>query len=389
MTSRPTVLASIVLSLALLGDSLLYVVLPPHAATFGVSLPWVGVLLSANRIVRLFAYPILPRVAATGLRRFTIAAAAVGALSTLVFAFGSGASVLLASRLAWGVVFGALSLSTLAYATERSEVAGKHVGLSLSVRELGPLFALTFGAAGAAAAGVRASLAALGVMSCVGVLVAMLLPDATMPDRERPASAMPRRSAMPWLSFATGFVTDGIFPATAGLLLARSAGVGAAVIGTGMLLGVKRLAVLLLAPIGGHVAGRFGAGVVMTTGLAAAALGAAAIAIDRPIAGAVLLSCGAALTTTTIPAVAAAEHRDERVGAIALVAMTRDVGAALGPLVALALFDAAGAAGTYGMAALLLGACSLLPLRAAGRSRVKAVTAVTALQTGHVHPPSS
>ncbi|HEX2059491.1 MAG TPA: MFS transporter, partial [Thermoanaerobaculia bacterium] len=76
MTSRPTVLASIVLALALLGDSLLYAVLPLHAATFGISLAWVGVLLSANRIVRLFAYPLLPRLAATGLRRFTIAAAA-------------------------------------------------------------------------------------------------------------------------------------------------------------------------------------------------------------------------------------------------------------------------------------------------------------------------
>ncbi|HEY8171881.1 MAG TPA: hypothetical protein VIH21_02240 [Dehalococcoidia bacterium] len=42
MTSRPTVLASIVLALALLGDSLLYAVLPLHAATFGISLAWVG-----------------------------------------------------------------------------------------------------------------------------------------------------------------------------------------------------------------------------------------------------------------------------------------------------------------------------------------------------------
>src|SRR5215203_4723180 len=66
MTSRPTVLASVVLALALLGDSLLYAVLPLHAATFGISLAWVGVLLSANRVIRLFVYPFLPRIAATG-----------------------------------------------------------------------------------------------------------------------------------------------------------------------------------------------------------------------------------------------------------------------------------------------------------------------------------
>ena len=79
----------------------------------------------------------------------------IGALSTLVFAFGRGAWVLLPARLAWGTAFGALSLATLAYATERSEAAGRRVGSSLAVRELGPLFALTFGAAGVAAAGVR------------------------------------------------------------------------------------------------------------------------------------------------------------------------------------------------------------------------------------------
>ncbi|MFL6247148.1 MAG: MFS transporter [Thermoanaerobaculia bacterium] len=363
MTSRPTVLASIVLALALLGDSLLYAVLPLHATTFGVSLAWVGVLLSANRIVRLFAYPLLPRVAATGLRRFTITAAAAGTLSTLVFAFGRGASVLLASRLAWGIVFGALSLSTLAYATERSESAGKHVGLSLSVRELGPLFALTCGTAGVVALGVRASLAVLGVMSFAGVFVAMLLPDPGMPGAEKPASVMPRRRTVQWLSFVSGFVTDGIFPATIGLLLARSTGLGAAVFGTGLLLALKRLAIVVLAPIGGHAADRYGAGVVTAAGFAIAAVGATAIGFDQAIAGAVLLSCGAAVTTTTIPAAAAAGRREERVGAIALNGMTRDAGAALGPLVALALFHAAGAAGTYGMTALLLSACSLLPLR--------------------------
>lgn len=370
MTSRPTVLASIVLALALLGDSLLYAVLPLHAATFGVSLAWVGVLLSANRIVRLFVYPILPRVAAAGPRRFTITAAALGALSTLVFAFGRGPWVLLASRLVWGAVFGALSVSTLAYATERGDVAGKRVGLSLSLRELGPLFALTAGTAAVAAAGVRAALAALGVMSLAGVLLAMLLPDQKTSTARRPVPARPRRRTAEWLSFVTGLVADGVFPATIGLLLARSAGMDAAIVGTGMLLGSKRLATVLLAPVGGHAADRAGASVITGLGLIIGAVGAASIGFDRVIIGSLLLSCGAALTTTGVPAAAAAGHREERLGALALVGMTRDAGAAIGPLLALALFDAAGAAATYWTAALLLGASGLLPLREAARESV-------------------
>ena len=79
MKSRPTVLVSLVLALALPADSLLYAMLPLHAAEFGLSLATAGVLLSANRIVRLAAYPMLARGAASGLRRFTIAMAALAA----------------------------------------------------------------------------------------------------------------------------------------------------------------------------------------------------------------------------------------------------------------------------------------------------------------------
>ena len=363
MTSRPTVLASIVLALALLGDSLLYAVLPLHASTFGISLTWAGVLLSANRIVRVLVYPLLPRVAAAGLRRFTIAAAALGALSTLAFAVAHGAWVLLASRLAWGIVFGALSLSALAYATERGAMAGKRVGLSLSLRELGPLFALTIGTAAVAAMGVRPSLAVLGVMSCGGVFVATRLPDRRIDGEAQHASVIRRPRHMEWLSFVAGLVMDGVFPATVGLLLARSAGIGEAIVGTGLLLGFKRLAVVLLAPVGGDASDRFGGRSVTAAGMTIAAVGAFCLGSDHVIAGAVLLSCGAAVTTTTIPASAATGRIEERVGALARVGMARDAGAATGPLLALALFDGAGATATYWTAGLLLTACGLLPLR--------------------------
>ncbi len=47
--------SSSIMSLALLGDALLYAVLPVYADQFGLTLPWVGVMLSANRFVRVFA----------------------------------------------------------------------------------------------------------------------------------------------------------------------------------------------------------------------------------------------------------------------------------------------------------------------------------------------
>ncbi|MFX0543823.1 hypothetical protein ACEWPM_019290 [Roseovarius sp. S4756] len=41
--------SSSIMSLALLGDALLYAVFPVYAESLGLTLPWVGVMLSANR----------------------------------------------------------------------------------------------------------------------------------------------------------------------------------------------------------------------------------------------------------------------------------------------------------------------------------------------------
>lgn len=348
-------LASIVLALALSGDSLLYAVLPLNAGAFGISLAWVGILLSANRIVRLFVYPFLGRLAATDLRQFTIAAAALGALSTLVFSFASGGWALLASRVVWGVAFGALSLSTLAYATASHVGAGRRVGLSLSLRELGPLLSLTFGAAAVSAIGARSTLAAVGTVSTVGIFVAMCLPDLKAEGFEvRPTRLRLPRNAE-WLSFFAGFMMDGIFPATVGLLIVQSKEVGEAVIGAGLLLGLKRIAVVVLAPVSGYTADRFGVRRVTAAGFGVAAFGACLIACDAVIAGAVLVSCGAVVTSTGIPMSIATSDVERRIRAFAGVGMARDGGAAAGPFVALLLFDSVGPAWMYSAAGLIFG----------------------------------
>ena len=48
-------LPGLVIAVGMIGDTLLYVVLPIHHAEFGLSLAMVGVLLSLNRWVRLVA----------------------------------------------------------------------------------------------------------------------------------------------------------------------------------------------------------------------------------------------------------------------------------------------------------------------------------------------
>src|SRR5437762_9716073 len=96
--------AALTLGLALPGDTVLYLLLPLHAAEFGVSLPEAGLLLAANRLVRIAGYGWVAR----GYERFGPRAAcltaAVGAFgSTCGYAALSCVEWLLLSCLRWGL----------------------------------------------------------------------------------------------------------------------------------------------------------------------------------------------------------------------------------------------------------------------------------------------
>ena len=88
--------AASVLSLVLMGDALIYAVLPVMAQKFGVAAIWVGVLLSANRFARLIVNFSLVRLSRhLDLRAMAILGAAFGAASTLAYGLLSGVWLLL------------------------------------------------------------------------------------------------------------------------------------------------------------------------------------------------------------------------------------------------------------------------------------------------------
>jgi len=85
ITWKTVITSSSILSLALVGDALIYAVLPVHAEIFGIGLIWVGVLLSANRFVRVFAYGWVAVFAQRfGIRRICIAALLAAIVSTAI-----------------------------------------------------------------------------------------------------------------------------------------------------------------------------------------------------------------------------------------------------------------------------------------------------------------
>lgn len=101
-----------VASATIMGDSMLYNVLPSRVEAFGVSVALVGVLLSANRVVRLFSNS----VAAWAIERFGMRGPLLGSVllalgTTVTYGTASWFWVLLLARLLWGMTFSVFRLS--------------------------------------------------------------------------------------------------------------------------------------------------------------------------------------------------------------------------------------------------------------------------------------
>jgi MFS family permease len=89
--------------LSLLGDSAMYTVLPTHTAEAGVALASVGVMLSANRFIRLLLNgPVGWLCDRWPRRRIFLPALFLGVLSTGLYVATSGYWPLLLARLLWG-----------------------------------------------------------------------------------------------------------------------------------------------------------------------------------------------------------------------------------------------------------------------------------------------
>lgn len=103
-TDRNSRHAALSLGLALPGDVVLYLLLPMYAAQFGVTLAEAGLLLAANRLVRIAGYGwVADFYARHGDRRTCTLAVAGAVLCCLGYATLSGLWLLLPLRLVWGL----------------------------------------------------------------------------------------------------------------------------------------------------------------------------------------------------------------------------------------------------------------------------------------------
>lgn len=336
---RAVALSGAVIGLGLLGDTLIYAVLPLYHVEFGISLAMVGVLLSLNRWVRLFANTLVAAIGERlGARQLMIAAALGSVVSTTCYGLDGGGGLQVAARILWGISFAALNLGSLAYAVADRANAGKRVGASRGM--IGVIQASCFvgGSLLVLQIGPRHVFLVLGALTLLAVVAALMLPPLPNEPGVRRGFRLPMPHRLEVWGFLLGFSGDGVFLLTLAFLLKDSVTSVAPIVATSLVLSLRCVVEASGGPAGGWLGDRFGArpvavvtGTILTTGYFL-------IAWHADVVGSIVIVLSRGLFNTLIPVMVMQRVTGGYLSSQASYSTWRDFGAAVGPLTAPWLF---------------------------------------------------
>jgi MFS family permease len=179
---------SIVVALSLLGDQLLYAVLPVMHEAMGIPVTAVGLILSANRLVRLVTNSLAGYVIERFGRRWPfIGSLLLGGLTTIAYGGLSGVWVFLIARLLWGTAWSFLRIEGLSTALDvaTASTRGRMMGIFQSISRLGGAIAMLVGGLLTDTIGFRLTFVIFGSATCLGVFLASV----EMASRDRSGKA--------------------------------------------------------------------------------------------------------------------------------------------------------------------------------------------------------
>lgn len=360
---RPVLLAAAVTALCMVGDSMLYVVLPVHWEEFGLTAFWqAGMLLSVNRFVRLPLNPLVSRLyRRLPARQGMLGAAALAVMTTAGYGAAGTFWALLALRALWGLAWTFLRLGAYFTVMETAAAAerGRAMGLYNGLMRTGSLFGMLLGGFLADSLGTGRTCLFFAAVS----LAAFPLILAAVPASARGMAAVAAEEAAydlraHWrvlavlaVGTAVAFVYQGMLVSTVSYLvrlrLPEGLPLGGAVIGAasagGVLQALRWTWEPWLAPFFGWLSDRPGGRGRLFIGLSAA--GAAlflALTADLPIFLWTCLLLAVEVTATALTTVGDAVAADTaahsaRVKVMTLYSMLTDLGAAAGPAAAFLL----------------------------------------------------
>jgi MFS family permease len=361
---RLVIAVGAVIGLCIVGDSFLYSLLPLEAKNLGIALPLVGVLLSANRLVRLIsntsASTVFERL---GPRLPFLMAVVLSLITTAAYGIGWGFVMFLTARLGWGVAWSALRQGGYqAVWTGDESARGRLMGLLWGLIRLGSAASVVLGGYLRDRFGYRAGILTVAGVTALAIPTALSIrwPHEAQVILRRPLSSGLASSLAGWRAatatvrgrqlLLTGLIDtifEGVVISTTSLFLASRLGTNELLSGfgvrvgtvAGLLLALRWTSDLVFAPAVGALSDRLGR--VQTLAAMTCVLLVGVIGVVS-LSGPLLLVClalmfvsAAGLNTTLHAAANDVALQSERPHIfVGVYATATDAGSAIGPLLA-------------------------------------------------------
>jgi predicted MFS family arabinose efflux permease len=337
---------------SLLGDQALYAVLPVYLGQLGLSAIQVGVLLSANRWVRLLTNHLAHRVLERAdFRILFVGALVLGVATTAAYGLTRSFTVLLVARLSWGLAWSFIRQGGVMRIMDAApaEITGRTMGAYNAISRIGSVLGLLGGAVLVDTIGFSAAMLTLAAVTAVSIPMALALPvpqhQAARNEASRESSADGNASLFLVFGFCLGVVGPGFVMSTLGFLLQGRVesggwpGFASAATLTGAVLAARFALDTLAAPVLGAGVDRLGIGKasVFFFGIGALALLGAVAAPGLVSLIVLVLVFFSSATALQVGITGYAS----RLGAAAFsrYVTALDVGAAAGPLIAWVALD--------------------------------------------------
>ncbi|MCL1939443.1 MAG: MFS transporter [Desulfovibrionaceae bacterium] len=360
---RHIVVFAVIAALCLIGDSMLYIVLPVHAAELGLALWEVGIILAVNRLVRLPLNPCIGWLYShISERTGILIAITLAAATTFSYGFLPNLAFWILARCVWGVAWTLLRLGSLFCILRLSgpENRGHYTGLFNGLYRLGSLVGMFLGGVLADIWGMQVTAVVFGLLTSLSFFLALAAIPKGKNTQEEYGHDTGIRAGLAllgqdrkvlWIVAGGGlvaFVIQGVIASTLSKLIDvhTAGGIGLA----GTLIGAATLAGFFqalrwgwepwLAPFAGRMSDQhFGRPRMLCWAFAAGAGMLALLALPLPLLVWFMCILGMQLTATVLTTISDATASDAAslAGGRALLmmyALIVDVGAAVGPLVA-------------------------------------------------------
>jgi len=388
--------------LSILGDSSIYTVLPTHTLEAGVTIASVGILLSANRWVRLVLNGPMGMIYDRWNRRpLFLTALFLGALSTAIYGYTNGFWPLFLGRLLWGLSWAGIWVggNTIILDIADEDNRGRWMGFYQVAFFLGAASGAILGGTFTDLVGYHNTMRIHSGLSILGAMITLIFlpetrgtihptPRSHSNPNDSPNSSVPQNRLQLVAAMAlygvNQIVMAGMLISTFGLFLLEKLGDSVQIAGrtygvatlTGIGLGSATLISMFSAPISGILSDKFqNRWRTVSGGIVPGIAGLSLLASGSPLGilfgiplTATTSGSNQGLATTLVGEIGQVSKRSQRLGVLFTVG---DLMSAAGPLLAYALMPVIQISGVYILAASLYAGIFILTLWVAGRLNLR------------------